>query len=266
MNMNSAVIQYAPGTDKEANLETIRRYVAQASEQGAAVAVLPEYAVYAKQGFDPSYAETAEPLEGPTVQKLRQFSHEYNIGLIVGVHEPAENDRIYNTLVAIQDGQVAATYRKLHLFDAFGMQESQWVEPGRIEVPQLVNFGGFQFGLQTCYDLRFPEVSRMLVDAGAEVLVIPAAWVPGPLKESHWMTLLRARAIENTVYVLGADQTGPISSGHSTIVDPMGVPLAMRGDDEGIAQARLSKERLESTRNINPALTLRRFTTSPKQS
>lgn len=265
MGVEASVIQYAPTEDKAANLAIIRHYVAQAAQQGADVAVLPEYATYAKATFDESYAETAEELDGPTVTALRQLSRDHSMVLIAGVHEPDGNGRIFNTLVAIRDGEVEATYRKLHLYDAFGMQESDWVTPGTIEEPQLIDIKGLRFGLQTCYDLRFPEVSRMLVDAGADVLVTPAAWVPGPLKESHWMTLLRARAIENTAYVIGADQSAPNGIGHSTIIDPMGISLAMIGDDVGIARAPLSTERLDTIRRTNPALTLRRFTIQTKQ-
>jgi len=264
MGPEAAVIQFAPTTDKTQNLATIRNYISQAAQQGADVVVLPEYSTYAKPGLDASYIDTAEALEGTAVTTLRQLSTEHNIVIIAGVHEPDGAGRMYNTLVAVRDGEIKTTYRKIHLYDAFGMQESQWVTPGTIEEPTLLEIGGLKFGLQTCYDLRFPEVSRMLVDAGADVLVFPAAWVPGPLKESHWMTLLRARAIENTTYVLASDQAAPTGIGHSSIIDPMGVTVAMVGDDVGIARATLTKERIEATRTMNPALQLRRFTTQAK--
>ena len=264
MNLHAAVIQYAPTTDKSQNLETIRTLVGAAAAQGAELAVLPEYATFAKQGIDKSYIDSAEPLDGDSVTVLCRLSADQNITIIAGVHEPDGQGRIYNTLVGIHHGEIVATYRKVHLYDAFGMQESEWVSPGVIEAPQLLEINGLKVGLQTCYDLRFPEVSRVLVDAGADVLVIPAAWVPGPLKESHWTTLLRARAIENTVYVVAADQAAPVGIGHSAIIDPMGVTVAMIGDDVGVAQAELKKERLDSTRTINPALTLRRFSVAAK--
>lgn len=264
MGLEVAVVQFAPTSKKATNLETIEGLVSQAAAQGAELAVLPEYATYAKAQFDESYAETAEELDGPTVEALCKISRAHKMALVAGVHEPDGNGRIYNTLVAIRHGELETTYRKLHLYDAFGMQESKWVTPGTIEEPKLLEIKGLKFGLQTCYDLRFPEVSRMLIDAGADVLVTPAAWVPGPLKESHWMTLLRARAIENTAYVIGADQSAPIGVGHSAIIDPMGVALAMIGDEVGIAQARLNRERIDTTRTTNPALTLRRFRTGAK--
>jgi predicted amidohydrolase len=114
-------------------------------------------------------------------------------------------------------------------------------------------------GLMTCYDLRFPEHSRALVDAGATILAIPAAWVRGPLKEDHWMTLLRARAIENTVYVAAAAQCGRQYCGHSALIDPLGVAVAALGEDEGVVIGDVDEHRLTSARARNPALQHRRW-------
>ncbi len=108
---------------------------------------------------------------------------------------------------------VLARYRKLHLYDAFGQRESDWVEPGELAEPETFELDGLRFGLMTCYDLRFPEVGRLLADAGADVFVVPAEWVRGPLKEHHWRTLLHARAIENTVFVAAADHPPPLGVG-----------------------------------------------------
>ncbi len=110
----------------------------------------------------------------------------------------------------------------------------------------------------TCYDLRFPEFARALVDAGADVLAVPAAWVAGPLKEDHWVTLLRARAIENTVYVTAAAQTGKAYSGRSMIVDPLGVAVAALGDGEGLATAEVDLQTIAAVRDRNPSLANRR--------
>jgi predicted amidohydrolase len=117
--------------------------------------------------------------------------------------------------------------------------------------------------MQTCYDLRFPEVTRRLVDAGADVVLMPAEWVPGPLKEVHWTTLLRARAIENTVYLAAADQCGESGAGNSMIVDPMGVVVAALGEEEGLATATLDTSRITRVREKNPAIRLRRFSVIP---
>ena len=264
MNLHAAVIQYAPTTDKIQNLELINQLVSNAADQGAHLAVLPEHATYTKPDIDETYVENAEELDGQTVTALQNLSTEKNISIIAGINEPNGQGRVFNTLVGIQDGQLKATYRKLHLYDAFGAQESKWGVPGDIQDPQLLEVNGLKIGLQTCYDLRFPEVSRVLVDAGADVLALPAAWVPGPMKEFHWKTLLQARAIENTVYVVAAGQSAPTGVGHSSIIDPMGHTIAMIGDEVGIARAELTAERIANTRAINPALAGRRFMVQPK--
>lgn len=266
MSLRAAVIQYAPTTDIGENLAQIQRLVSDAVDGGAELAVLPEYATFTNPVIDQSFVDNAEELHGPSVTALGKLSSDQNIAIIVGVNEPDGQGRIYNTLVGIQQGRIEAVYRKLHLYDAFGTQESTWVSPGTIQPPQLLELNGLKIGMQTCYDLRFPEVSRMLVDAGADVLALPAEWVPGPLKEFHWTTLLRARAIENTVYVVAADQSAPMGSGHSSIIDPMGIAIASIGEEVGIAQAELKADRMHSVRRTNPALALRRFDVIPKKS
>jgi len=266
MSLHAAVVQFSPTTDIQHNIAMIQRLVTEAAEVGANIVVLPEYSTFTNPKMDQSMVESAQPLDGPSVNTIRELSAETGVTIIAGVNEPAGHGHIYNTLVAVQQANIVATYRKLHLYDAFGMRESQWVTPGELAPPQLIEVQGFKVGMQTCYDLRFPEVSRMLVDAGADVFAIPAAWVPGPLKEFHWNTLLTARAIENTVYLLAADQAGPTGVGHSAILDPMGVAIARVAEEEGLAYGDVTRERIDSVRATNPALTLRRFTTSPKQS
>src|SRR5699024_2817939 len=252
-------------TDKAENIATIQKLVSSAADQGAQLAVLPEYATFTNRVFDRTFVDNAEELDGESVTALRKLSAAKNIALIAGVNERAGAGKIFNTLVGIHNGEIVATYRKVHLYDAFGNQESQWVTPGEIEPPELLELNGLKIGMQTCYDLRFPEVSRILVDAGADVLALPAEWVPGPLKEFHWATLLRARAIENTVYVVAADQSGPTGSGHSSIIDPIGISLATIGEEVGIAQAELQPERIADARATNPALAVRRFQVVPNQ-
>lgn len=263
MSLHVAVIQYAPATNKAENLAQIVRLVSEAAESGAELAVLPEYATFTNPVIDESFVDSAEDLDGESVNAIRKLSVDRNIAIIAGVNEPDGNGRIYNTLVAIQHGEIEAVYRKLHLYDAFGTHESKWVTPGEIQEPQLLEINGLKIGMQTCYDLRFPEVSRMLVDAGADVLALPAEWVPGPLKEFHWTTLLRARAIENTVYVVAADQSAPMGSGHSAIIDPMGIAIASIGEEVGLAHAVLREDRITSARSTNPALSGRRFIVVP---
>jgi predicted amidohydrolase len=137
------------------------------------------------------------------------------------------------------------------------------VQAGPIEEPETFHVGGLTVGLQTCYDVRFPEVTRRLVDAGADLVLVPAEWVRGPLKEHHWRTLVTARAIENTIYVAAADHAPPIGIGNSMVVDPMGVEIAAIGEITDVAVAWVSAERIATVREVNPALALRRFGVVP---
>ncbi len=180
--------------------------------------------------------------------------------IVAGFVETADATHVSNALVAVTPaGAVAATYRKVHLYDAFGQRESDWVAAGPIEQPETFAWEGFTVGMQTCYDIRFPEMTRRLVDAGADLVVVPSEWVRGPLKEHHWRVLLTARALENTVYLAAADHAPPVGVGNSMVLDPMGVELATIGEEIGIAVADLDPRRIESVRATNPALALRRF-------
>lgn len=256
-----AVAQFPPGLDKHENENSIAKLVRQAAQLGARLVVLPEYAMFTAPSMDKAFLDTAEPLSGPFVTSLRDLAQDLSLFLVAGINEQLEGgEKISNTLVAVgPQGDVVAIYRKLHLYDAFGYKESDLVRPGEVEPPETFEVDGLSFGMQTCYDLRFPEVTRRIVDAGAQVLLLPAEWVPGPLKEDHWVTLLRARAIENTIYVAAADQCAPTGAGNSMIVDPMGVVLASLGEQTAVAVAELSEERLCAVRLKNPALELRRF-------
>jgi len=257
-----SVAQFAPGEDKSANLKSIHGMVAAAREQGSELVVFPEYSMFTVPAMDDRFVASAERLDGPFVAELTALATQHGVAIVCGINEATDGgDRIHNTLLAIDaSGEIVATYRKLHLYDAFGYTESSLVRPGEIEPPQTFTVGDLRFGMQTCYDLRFPEVTRRLVDADADVVLMPAEWVPGPLKEDHWTTLLRARAIENTVYLAAADQCGKSGAGNSMIVDPMGVVLASVGEEEGLGTATLDPERIERVRAKNPAIRLRRFT------
>jgi predicted amidohydrolase len=187
------------------------------------------------------------------------------VAIVAGMFERScDQHRPYNTLLAVgADGSLLGAYRKIHLYDAFGYKESDQLTSGDV-APVVVNVGGVSLGLMTCYDLRFPELSRALIDAGAEVLVVPAAWVRGPLKEHHWTTLLTARAVENTCYVAAAAQNGKKYCGLSQVIDPQGVALASVGEADGHALADVSAERLADVRTRNPSLRNRRYTVTPR--
>ncbi|UOE21771.1 carbon-nitrogen hydrolase family protein [Thermobifida halotolerans] len=262
-----AVAQFAPGTDKRANLVRAGELVRSAADRGARVVVLPEYAMFTAPATDRRFVESAEPLDGPYVSGLRELARESGVYVVAGVNEALdEPERFSNTTVAVgPDAEPVACYRKLHLYDAFGFAESAVVRPGEVTDPPVFTVDGLVFGLQTCYDLRFPEVTRRLADAGAQVVAMGAEWVPGPLKEEHWRVLVRARAVENTLYVAAAGQSAPTGSGNSMIVDPMGVVVTSLGEQEGVAVAEAESGRVAEVREVNPALALRRFAVSPKQ-
>ena len=201
-----AVAQFAPTADAHANLELIDGLVARARARGARLVLFPEYSSYF---VDPSTSRSrsnAEDIDGAFVAGLTALAARHGVHIVAGLLERgADGERVRNTVVAVDGSGLLAHYRKLHLYDAFGQRESDWVEAGPVEEPQTFEVDGLTFGLMTCYDLRFPEVARLLADAGVDVALVPAEWVRGPLKEHHWRTLLHARAIENTMYVAAAD-------------------------------------------------------------
>ena len=259
-----AVCQFAPTASRADNRERIAELTAAAAARGAKLIVFPEYSSYFVDPMDESLVANAEDLDGEFVSTLTALAGEYAVVIVAGLAERASDEqRVRNTVVAVRGDGVLAVYRKQHLYDAFGQTESDWVEPGEVGVAATFDLGGLRFGLMTCYDLRFPEVARSLVDAESDVLVVPAEWVRGPLKEHHWTTLLAARAIENTVYVLAADHPTPIGVGHSQIVDPQGVVLGGVGTGPGIAVAAVERDMIERVRVTNPSLRARRYVVEP---
>ena len=264
-----AVAQFAPGADRTANLAGMRALALRAVEQGADLVVFPEYASYFTPTMGPDWLVAAELLDGGFVAGLGDIAAEVGAIIVAGfIEQGTRADRFRNTIAAVgPDGALLAVSRKLHLYDAFGATESAWAEPGAIEPPQLFTLGpsgrGLRVGIQTCYDLRFPEVTRRLVDAGAELVLVPSEWVAGPHKLHAWRTLVTARAIENTVYLAAADHPPPVGVGASMIVDARGELLAALDDETDAVVAVLSREHLDAVRGVNPALRLRRFRIEP---
>lgn len=260
-----AVAQFAPAADAAANLTQVAELAALAAARSARVIVFPEYSSFFIDPFDESVSAHAQELDGPFVTALTVLAARHDIVVVAGLLERAADERrVRNTVVAVSAAGIVATYRKLHLYDAFGQRESDWVEPGELTEPETFEVDGLRFGLMTCYDLRFPEVGRLLADAGADVFLVPAEWVRGPLKEHHWRTLVHARAIENTVFVAAADHPPPLGVGNSMIVDPQGVEIAAIGTATDIAVAHLGKDAVERVRRVNPALALRRLGVVPR--
>ncbi len=256
-----AVAQFSAGTDKSANVDTMAALLADAVARNARLVVFPEYSMYATRSLDAGVLDSAEPLDGPFVSRIAALAAEHSVSVLFGVNERlADDKRVSNTLLLVgPDGTVRGSYRKVHLFDAFGFVESDWVRPGELDQLFTFDLDGIRFGAMTCYDLRFPELARQLVDAGAQALVVPAQWAPGPQKEDHWRLLARARAVENTVYLLAADQCGPTGAGNSLIVDPMGIPVAGLAEASGVGCAEIDPDRITAVRDRLPSLRHRRY-------
>lgn len=253
-----AMGQFAVSREWRENAATCSRLMHQAQAQGAALLVLPE-AVLATDMHDPGLAvREAQPLDGPFIAGLLSVSRGTTLTTILTLYIPDGPARAINAQLAIRDGEIVARYDKLHLYDAFTMQESQRVSAGHT-VPPLVDVGVMKVGMMTCYDLRFPELARRLALDGADLLVLPSAWVRGPLKEMHWEVLATARALENTCYLMAVGECGPRNIGSSLIVDPLGVVIARAAESEALVFAELDAERLASARRMLPVLENRRF-------
>lgn len=262
--MRVASGQFSAGTDPALNLRAIEELMKTAADGGAELLVLPESSIYASSAPPAVLSTIAEALDGPFISGIAALARRLRLPVVVGTAEASQQGLPYNTLVALDaEGAVSGSYRKVHLYDAFGYRESEGTRPGDITDPFLLKAGDLHFGMLTCYDLRFPESSRYLIDAGANVLLLPAMWITGPGKEDHWNTLVRARAIENTSYLVTANQTGPLATGYSMIVDPFGVVIANAGEDPGVIFAELDAERLATVRRRVPSLENRRFRVVP---
>jgi predicted amidohydrolase len=255
--LNVRLVQRASGLDPAENRAVLDELAPLAD--GTDLVVLPE--AFARDFGEPGsdLAPHAETLDGPFATRLRELSTGTRTAWLAGMFEVADDPaRPLNTLVLADDGRLTA-YRKIHLYDSFGYKESSTISPGALS-PCRVDLVGFPLGLMTCYDLRFPELARTLVEHGAEALVVPAAWVAGERKVEHWRTLLRARAIENTVWVIGVGQPGPRYSGHSLVVAPDGDVVVEAGDDEAVTlDAVIDREAVSAVRRTNPSLANRRL-------
>lgn len=259
------VAQLEISDDHTANREVVEDAFQTASRASADVLVAPEYA----SGFDPRGvgAEHAEPLDGPFVTMLRTRAKATGVAVLAGTTLPADGDdpRAVNAVVAVDGtGELVGVYRKVHLYDAFGQRESERLAPGPSDAPPLVlDVGGLRFGVLTCYDLRFPESARRLVDAGAQVLVVPAAWAAGDLKAMHWRTLAIARAIENTAAVVAVGQAGRGVTGRSLVVAPDGIVGLEMDAEPQVRTVDLDGAALLRVREQNPSLANRRYTVVP---
>ena len=257
--MRIALCQLPVTDDPAVNLGRVREAVSQAAAGGAGLAVFPE-ATHIRFGNDLRAA--AEPLDGPFGSGLAAAARDHGIAVIAGVFEPSPDGRVYNTAVGYDgDGSRIAAYRKLHLFDALGEQESKLVAPGT--EPAVFEAGGLRVGLITCYDIRFPELARALVARGAQLLVVIAAWAAGLSKEDQWVTLVRARAIENTTWIAAAGQVpdrsaprvrAPTGVGRSLLVDPAGTVRLDLGSRPSVSIGEVDPKLTDQIRTELPCL------------
>lgn len=267
--MRVAAIQLNSTSDMADNLKRAREFLVQAKERGAELAALPEHFAYL--GPEDKNPPSAQPLEGPLVQEFGGLARELDLFLLLGSFPetgPAPQPP-YNTSVLLgKDGAILAAYRKMHLFDVDlpggpTYQESRFIHPGREVVATPLPGTPFTAGLAVCYDLRFPELFRALVDQGADLLFLPAAFTLATGRD-HWEVLLRARAIENQAYVVapaqwGRHSPGRRSYGRSLIVDPWGVVLAQAPEAEGVILAEIDHARLSRLRREMPCFRHRRL-------
>ncbi|WP_028279385.1 carbon-nitrogen hydrolase family protein [Arthrobacter sp. H5] len=258
--MRISVGQFRPGGDASANLEIMRGLARQASGDGSQLIVFPEESMFSIGKVEGPLAAAVEANWTSFVQQLSFLAAELEIAVVAGGYESSGDDRPYNTLVLIDaTGRIVDTYRKLHLYDAFSYQESSRIKPGDGGI-KVVPVGDLSVGLMTCYDIRFPEQARALADRGADLILVPAAWFRGDHKIEHWETLLRARAIENTVWIAAAGTSSPHTIGHSAILDPMGIPQVFLNEEEqGVVTTDVTRRRIDEVREFLPVLKNRRF-------
>jgi len=246
------------------NLELSVGFIREAAKKKSNLICFPEF----QMAYSPvsqsanQLSEIAESVnDGNFITTLRKAAKVNKISIISTIYEKSNrgsDNRVYDTVVLIDNkGGISSVYRKLHLYDALGFKESDRMMAGNmIEKPVKTLVGNI--GLMICYDIRFPEMSRILTVKGANVLILPSAWVHGVMKEEHWQTLLKARAIENGLYIIAPDQVGNIFSGRSMAVDPFGVVLLDMGNREGMEVVEIDKSRVQKVRELLPLLKNRR--------
>ena len=249
--VNVALVQVASSRVPEENRQRLEALEVPAAD----LVVLPEVFQRDLGRPDDDLSGDAEPLDGPFVEALVAKARAHGGTWVAGMVERSEDPaRPYNTLVVVDGDGLRASYRKIHLYDSFGFKESDRLVAGP-RTPCVVEAAGLRVGLMTCYDLRFPELSRELSRVGVDLLVVPAAWVAGPRKVHHWRTLVTARAVENVAYVAAVGQPAPRYSGHSVLVDPRGEVVVEAGDQDGeVVVGEVSPGLLAEAREENPSL------------
>lgn len=247
--------------NKQENLNKSIEFIAEAAARNADLVCFPEFQMAFSPARQPAYhlAGIAENIKGNFIATLSKAAKKNRVGVVASIYEKStEPQRVYDTAVLLSPaGIVTSVYRKLHLYDALGYKESIKLAPGKkIAKPAKTTVG--DVGLMICYDLRFPEMSRLLTIMGADLLIAPSGWVRGEMKEEHWQTIVKARAIENGSYVVAPAQVGNIYCGRSLVVDPFGIVLVDMGQQEGVEVIEINQSRLRKIRQSLPLLKNRR--------
>lgn len=259
--MKVAVVQFQASTDKETNLKKIINYIKEAAKNKAVLIAFPEFMMfYTNSSQTPKQlAEMAETMDGNFVSSIANTAKENHIQVVGSFYEKSKKkNRVYDTSFVIDKyGKVISTYRKIHLYDALGFRESdKMVSGSKITKPVKTSIG--KIGMMICYDLRFPEMARSLAASGSEVLIAPSAWVKGNMKEEHWITINKTRAIENGCFVIAPDHVGNIYCGRSMVVDPFGKVLLDMEKRQGIAYVNIELKKVKQVRKVLPLLKNRR--------
>ncbi|MEN3120856.1 carbon-nitrogen hydrolase family protein [Janibacter sp. LM] len=257
--------QWTATADPADNLRRIDELTGRAAGRGARLVVHPEAAM---APFSRRLDTAAEPLDGPFADGVRALAERHGVTVVVGMFTPADaittgagqqRSRVHNTLLVTGPGTAETTYRKIHLYDAFGSTESETVAPGDEVV--TVDVDGWRVGLATCYDVRFADQFTELGRAGAELVVLPASWGDGPGKASQWDLLTRARAHDAQAWLLAVGQAwtresvdGPYGIGRSVLADPTGEVRARLGGGEDVLVAEIDGEAVVAARRNVPLL------------
>jgi len=260
----AALVQMKSSVDKNKNLSYSLKLIGRAAQKKAQLICFPEFQMaYSPAEQKPeTLHEIAEKINGDFISALSNSAKKNKINVVATIYEiintNKQNQKVFDTAVIINErGKIQSVYRKIHLYDALGFKESKKLLAGNIiEKPTRTSVGNL--GLQICYDMRFPEISRILTVNGANILVSPSAWVAGFMKQEHWEIMLKSRAIENGVYVIAPNQFGNIYCGHSMVIEPFGATLIDMGNREGMEILDIDNSRIETVRRTLPLLRNRR--------
>ena len=260
----TALVQMKSSVNKEQNLAYSLELINEAAKNKARLICFPEFQMaYSPPEQKPeALHKIAEKINGNFISTLSYSAKQNKINVIATIYEiintNKQNHKVFDTAIIINDlGKLQSVYRKVHLYDALGFKESKKLVAGSIiERPTRTSVGNL--GLLICYDMRFPEISRILTVNGASILASPSAWVAGFMKQEHWEIMVKARAIENGVYVIAPNQVGNIYCGHSMVIDPFGSTLVDMGNREGIEIINIDSSRIDTIRRTLPLLMNRR--------